>query len=140
MKANPRAIPTPNPPSPARLLPKIGIRPVTTAVAEACVNRPRSRRWPAKAAPRRALEANLRHSRGLPVECVIADTHHWRLKEAADCAEKSAREMQKRILDSPSLVLWSETMDMDSSPRAVWGFNGNFARAPCIEAVLAAHA
>src|SRR3954447_4195908 len=38
------------------------------------------------------LSENLRHSCGLPVECVVADTCIGGVSEAAKCAEKFARE------------------------------------------------
>ena len=38
------------------------------------------------------LSKNLRHANGLPVECVIADTTIGGVAEAAQCAEKFARE------------------------------------------------
>ena len=89
------------------------------------------------------LEANLRYSCGLPVECVIADTTIGGVKEAADCAEKFAREnVGVSISVTPCWCYGSETMDMDPlTPKAVWGFNGTERPgAVYLAAVLAAHA
>ena len=127
--ANPSAFPMNKPVN--RLvgeLPKIGIRPCidgrrgkaqvregleeqTMTLARACKD---------------FLEKNLKHTCGLPVECVIADTTIGRVAEAAACAEKFRREgVGVSITVTPCWCYGSETMDMDPlTPKAVWGFNG----------------
>ena len=73
-------------------MPKIGIRPtidgrwggVRESLEEQTMNM-------AKTAAK-FLSENLRHPNGLPVECVIADTCIGGVAEAAQCAEKFARE------------------------------------------------
>jgi L-fucose isomerase len=73
-------------------MPKIGIRPtidgrrrgVRESLEEQTMNM-------AKTAAR-FLEENVRHPNGLPVECVIADTCIGGVAEAAQTAEKFARE------------------------------------------------
>lgn len=72
------------------------------------------------------LTESLRHSNGLPVECVIADTTIGGVAEAAQTAEKFAREgVGVSITVTPCWCYGSETMDMDPyMPKAVWGFNG----------------
>lgn len=69
---------------------------------------------------------NLRHANGLPVECVIADTCIGGVAEAAQAAEKFAREgVDVSLSVTPCWCYGSETMDMDPlTPKAVWGFNG----------------
>ncbi|MEA3344859.1 MAG: L-fucose isomerase, partial [Chloroflexota bacterium] len=88
------------------------------------------------------LTENLRHSNGLPVECVIADTCIGGVAEAAQAAEKFAREgVGVSITVTPCWCYGSETMDMDPFiPKAVWGFNGTERPgAVYLAAVAAAH-
>jgi L-fucose isomerase len=88
------------------------------------------------------LAQNLRHSNGLSVECVIADTCIGGVAEAAQAADKFAREgVGLSITVTPCWCYGSETMDMDPYvPKAVWGFNGTERPgAVYLAAVLAAH-
>src|SRR5271167_4999525 len=88
------------------------------------------------------LEKNLRHSNGLPVECVIAGSCIGGVAEAADCADKFAREgVGLSLTVTPCWCYGSETMDMDPLvPKAVWGFNGTERPgAVYLAAVLAGH-
>jgi len=88
------------------------------------------------------LSANLRHSNGLPVECVISDTCIGGVAEAARSAEKFARlGVGVSLTVTPAWCYGSETMDMDPLiPKAVWGFNGTERPgAVYLAAVLAAH-
>lgn len=88
------------------------------------------------------LSENIRHSNGLPVECVIADTCIGGVAEAAQTAEKFAREgVGVSITVTPSWCYPLETMDTDPSiPKAIWGFNGtDRPGAVYLAAVLAAH-
>ncbi|MBA7585464.1 L-fucose isomerase [subsurface metagenome] len=72
------------------------------------------------------LTNNLCHSNGVPVECVIADTTIGRVAEAAECAEKFAREgVGVSLTVTPCWCYGTEVMDTDPLlPKAVWGFNG----------------
>ncbi len=88
------------------------------------------------------LSENLRHANGLPIECVIADTTIGGVAEAAQCADKFAREgVGVSLTVTPAWCYGSETMDMDPLiPKAVWGFNGTERPgAVYLAAVLAAH-
>jgi L-fucose isomerase len=88
------------------------------------------------------ISENIRHSNGLPVECVIADTCIGGVAEAARCAEKFAREgVGVSLTVTPCWCYGSETMDMDPfTPKAVWGFNGTERPgAVYLAAVLAAY-
>ncbi len=88
------------------------------------------------------ISANLRYPDGSPVECIIADSCIGGVAEAAQCAEKFARECVKvSITVTPCWCYGSETMDMDPLiPKAVWGFNGTERPgAVYLAAVLAAH-
>ena len=88
------------------------------------------------------ISGELKYSCGLPVECVISDSCIGGVREAADCAEKFAREnVGVSITVTPCWCYGSETMDMDPfTPKAVWGFNGTERPgAVYLAAVLAAH-
>ena len=85
---------------------------------------------------------SLRHPGGERVECVIADTCIGGVAEAAQAAEKFAREgVGLSLTVTPCWCYGSETMDMDPMiPKAVWGFNGTERPgAVYLAAVLAAH-
>lgn len=88
------------------------------------------------------LSANLRHSNGLPVECVVADTCIGGVAEAAQTEEKFAREnVGLTISVTPSWCYPTETMDTHPTrPKAIWGFNGTERPgAVYLAAVLGAH-
>jgi L-fucose isomerase len=88
------------------------------------------------------LNQNLRHSNGLPAECVVADTCIGGVAEAAQTADKFAREgVGLSITVTPCWCYGSETMDMDPLiPKAIWGFNGTERPgAVYLAAVLAGH-
>lgn len=123
-------------------LPKIGIRPVIDGrlggVREVLEDQTMGM---AKAAAK-LITDNLRHSNGMPVECVIADTCIGGVAEAAQTAEKFQREgVGVSLSVTPCWGYGSETMDMNPyMPKAVWGFNGTErAGAVYLAAVLAAH-
>lgn len=123
-------------------LPKIGIRPAIDGrrrgVRESIENQTMGM---AKAAAD-LLQKNLRHSNGMPVECVIADSCIGGVAEAAECADKFAHAgVGVSLTVSPCWCYGSETMDMDPLiPKAVWGFNGTERPgAVYLAAVLAGH-
>jgi len=107
-------------------LPKIGIRPaidgrrqgVRESLEKTTMNMAR------KVAA--MIESTLRHSNGLPVECVIADTCIGGVAEAAMAAEKFRKAgVGVSLTVTPCWCYGSETIDMDPLlPKAVWGFNG----------------
>ncbi len=123
-------------------MPKIGIRPTidgrlggvresleeqTMAMAQSVAN---------------LLSENLRHTNGLPVQCVIADGTIGRVAETARCAEQFKKEgVGLSITVTPCWCYGAETMDMDPHiPKAVWGFNGTERPgAVYLAAVLAGH-
>ncbi len=124
-------------------LPKIGIRPcidgrcrgVRESLEEQTMNIAKS--------VKEFLEANLRHTCGLPVECVIADSTIGRVAESAACQEKFDREgVGLTISVTPCWCYGAETMDMDPlRPKAIYGFNGTERPgAVYLASVLAAHA
>lgn len=107
-------------------MPKIGIRPIIDgrrggireSLEEPTMNMAR--------ACAKFLSENLRHSNGLPVECVIADTTIGGVGEAARAAEKFRKEgVGVTISVTPSWCYPLETIDTDPfMPKAIWGFNG----------------
>lgn len=107
-------------------MPKVGIRPtidgrrlgVRESLEQTTMNM-------AKAAAR-LIESSLRHSNGLPVQCVIADTCIGGVAEAARAAEKFRKEgVGLTLTVTPCWCYGSETMDMEPGiPKAIWGFNG----------------
>lgn len=123
-------------------MPKIGIRPTIDGrlggIRESLENQTMAL---AKAVVE-FLRENLRHPNGLPVECVIADTCIGGVAEAAQTAEKFAREgVGISLTVTPCWCYGSETMDMDRYiPKAVWGFNSTERPgAVYLAAVLAGH-
>ena len=88
------------------------------------------------------ISSTLRHSNGMPVECVIADTCIGGVAEAAMCADKfEAEGVGVSLTVSPCWCYGAETMDMNPTiPKAVWGFNGTERPgAVYLAAVLAGH-
>jgi L-fucose isomerase len=137
------SMPTPKPTN--RLvggLPAIGIRPTIDGREKGVRESLEKQTMNIAASVARLLEENLRHSSGLPVRCVIADTTIGGVAEAARCAEKFAREgVGVSITVTPCWCYGAETMDMDPAmPKAVWGFNGTERPgAVYLAAVLAGH-
>ena len=107
-------------------LPKIGIRPIIDGrrrgIRESLEEQTMSMAKSAAA----LLDKKLKHSNGLPVECVIADTTIGGVAEAARCADKFAREgVGVSLSVTPCWCYGMETIDMDPLiPKAIWGFNG----------------
>jgi len=107
-------------------LPKIGIRPIIDGrrrgIRESLENQTMDMARTAAS----LISENLRHSNGLPVECVIPDTTIGGVAEAARCADKFAREgVGVSLSVTPCWCYGMETIDMDPLiPKAIWGFNG----------------
>ncbi len=136
---------THNPPK-NRLLgssPKIGIRPTIDGRRQGVRESLEEQTMQMAQGVADFLSTNLRHANGLPVECVIADSCIGGVAEAAQTAEKFAREgVGLSITVTPCWCYGSETMDMDPLiPKAVWGFNGTERPgAVYLAAVMAGHA
>ena len=107
-------------------LPKIGIRPVIDGRRQGVRESLENQTMMMAKAAAAFLKENLHHAKGLPVECVIPDTCIGGVAEAADCAEKFAREgVGVSLTVTPCWCCGTEVMDSDSLlPKAVWGFNG----------------
>jgi len=123
-------------------MPKIGIRPTIDGRLGGVRESLEDQTMALAKAVAEFLTENLRHSNGLPVECVIADTCIGGVAEAAQTAEKFAKEgVGISLTVTPCWCYGSETMDMDPYiPKAVWGFNGTERPgAVYLAAVLAGH-
>jgi L-fucose isomerase len=106
--------------------PKIGIRPVIDGRRQGVRESLEDQTMNMARAAAELITRTLRHANGLPVECIIADTTIGRFAEAADCAEKFAREgVGVSLTVTPCWCYGTEVMDTDLLlPKAVWGFNG----------------
>lgn len=123
-------------------LPKIGIRPAIDGRRKGVRESLEEQTMAMARSAARLLSENLRHSNGLPVECVIADSCIGGVAEAAQAAEKFAREgVGVSITVTPCWCYGTETIDMDPyMPKAIWGFNGTERPgAVYLAAALAAH-
>jgi L-fucose/D-arabinose isomerase len=123
-------------------LPKVGIRPTIDGRYGGVRESLEPFTFAMASAAASLIQANLRHSCGLSVECVIADTCIGGAAEAAACDAKFRREGVGVVLTvTPCWCYGSETMDLDPQiPKAVWGFNGtDRPGAVYLAAVLAAH-
>ena len=141
--ANPADMKT-NPPQKRLVgdMPKIGIRPIIDGRRKGIRESLEGQTMALAKAVADLLRKDLRHSNGLPIECVIADTCIGGVAEAAQAAEKFAREgVGVSIAVTPCWCYGAETMDMDPHmPKAIWGFNGTERPgAVYLAAVLAAH-
>ncbi|MDR2506347.1 MAG: L-fucose isomerase [Oscillospiraceae bacterium] len=123
-------------------LPKIGIRPVIDGRRRGVRESLEEQTMNLAKLTAAFISGNLKHSCGLPVECVIADTCIGGVYEAAQCAAKfEANNVGASVSVTPCWCYGSETMDMDPiRPKAVFGFNGTERPgAVYLAAALAAH-
>jgi L-fucose isomerase len=123
-------------------MPKIGIRPTIDGRRQGVRESLEDQTMAMAKSAASFLTQNLRHANGMPVECVIADTCIGGVAEAAQTAEKFAREgVGISLTVTPCWCYGAETMDMDPYiPKAIWGFNGTERPgAVYLAAVLAAH-
>jgi L-fucose isomerase len=107
-------------------MPKIGIRPTIDGRRKG-VRESLERSTMAMARRVAALiESSLRHSNGLAVECVLADSCIGGVVESTRAAEKFRKAGACVSLTvTPCWCYGSETIDRNSvAPKAIWGFNG----------------
>ncbi len=106
-------------------MPRIGIRPVIDGRRKGVRESLEKQTLYMAKRVAKVLEEELRHSNGLPVECVITDIIGGGA-EAARAAELFARErVGVSISVTPCWCYGTETIDMDPFlPKAIWGFNG----------------
>ena len=107
-------------------MPKVGIRPVIDGRERGVRESLEVQTMNMAKSAAKLIEDNMKHSNGLPVECVIADSTIGGFAEAAECAEKFAREgVGVSLTVTPCWCYGTEVMDTDPLlPKAVWGFNG----------------
>jgi len=107
-------------------LPKIGIRPVIDGREDGVRESLEVQTMNMAKSAAALIESKLRHSNGLAVECVIADTTIGGVTDAAACAEKFEREgVAVSLTVTPCWCYGTEVMDTNPLlPKAVWGFNG----------------
>ena len=123
-------------------MPKIGIRPAIDGRRQGVRESLENQTMTMARNVAKLLSSKLRHPNGLPVECVIADSCIGGVAEAAQTADKFAKEgVGVSLTVTPCWCYGSETMDMDPLiPKAIWGFNGTERPgAVYLAAVLAAH-
>ena len=107
-------------------MPKVGIRPAIDGRLQGVRESLEKTTMAMAKNVAKLISSTLRHSNGLPVECVIADRCIGGVAEAAMAAEKFRKEgVGVSLTVTPCWCYGSETMDMDSGvPKAIWGFNG----------------
>ncbi len=123
-------------------MPKVGIRPTIDGRRRGVRESLEDQTMGMAKSVARLINENLKHSNGLSVECVIADTCIGGVAEAARTAEKFTREgVGVSLTVTPCWCYGAETMDMDPlTPKAIWGFNGTERPgAVYLAAVLAGH-
>lgn len=123
-------------------MPKVGIRPIIDGRRKGVRESLENQTMAMAKSVKKLIKENLRHSNGLPVECVIADSCIGGFAEAAKTADKFAKEgVGVSISVTPCWCYGAETMDMDPYiPKAVWGFNGTERPgAVYLAAVISAH-
>ena len=123
-------------------MPKIGIRPTIDGRRKGVRESLEDQTMNMAKTVAKFLSENLKHPNGMSVECVIANTCIGGVAEAAQTAEKFAREgVGVSLTVTPAWCYGAETMDMDPMmPKAVWGFNGTERPgAVYLAAVSAAH-
>jgi len=106
--------------------PKVGIRPIIDGRRKGIRESLEEQTMRMAKSTANLITKNLRHSNGLPVECVIADTTIGGVAEAARCADKFAKAgVGVSLSVTPCWCYGMETIDMDPLiPKAIWGFNG----------------
>lgn len=107
-------------------LPKVGIRPIIDGRRRGIRESLENQTMAMAQAAAQLISKNLRHSNGLPVECVIADTTIGGVAEAARCADKFVKAgVGVSLTVTPCWCYGMETIDMDPIiPKTIWGFNG----------------
>jgi len=124
-------------------MPKVGIRPAIDGRRKGIRESLEKTTMGLAKAVAALIQSTLRHSNGLPVQCVIADTCIGGVAEAAMAAEKFRKAgVGLSLTVSPCWCYGSETMDMEPLiPKAIWGFNGTERPgAVYLAALSAAHA
>ena len=119
-------------------MPKIGIRPIIDARREFVRETLEEATMGIAQRVADLLSARLRHSNGLPVECVIADQPITGVVEARQAARKFSQAGVGALISvSAGWSYPSETMEMyPFIPQAVWGFSSTQATGTVYQAAL----
>ncbi len=123
-------------------LPKVGIRPTIDGRRKGVRESLEEQTLKMAKSAASLITKKIKHSNGMPVECVIADTCIGGISESTKADEKFEKEgVDVTLTVTPSWCYGSETMDMHSiRPKAIWGFNGTERPgAVYLSAVLAAY-
>jgi L-fucose isomerase len=123
-------------------MPRIGIRPAIDGRRKGVRESLETQTLEMARSVAELLQSKLRHSNGLPVECVIPSTCIGGVAESAQTAALFESEgVGLTLTVTPAWCYGAETMDMNPLyPKAVWGFNGTERPgAVYLAAVLAAH-
>ena len=123
-------------------LPKVGIRPTIDGRRKGVRESLEEQTLSMAKSAASLITKKIKHSNGMPVECVIADTCIGGISESVKADEKFEKEgVDVTLTVTPSWCYGSEPMDMHSiRPKAIWGFNGTERPgAVYLAAVLAAH-
>jgi L-fucose isomerase len=123
-------------------MPRIGIRPAIDGRRKGVRESLETQTLEMARSVAELLQSKLRHSNGLPVECVIPSTCIGGVAESAQTAALFEGEgVGLTLTVTPAWCYGAETMDMNPLyPKAVWGFNGTERPgAVYLAAVLAAH-
>jgi len=107
-------------------LPRVGIRPVIDGRENGVRESLEKQTMNMAKEAAKLISSRLRHSNGLPVECVLPNTTIGGVAEAVACAEKFAQNgVGVSLTVTPCWCYGTEVMDTDPFlPKAVWGFNG----------------
>lgn len=108
-------------------MPKIGIRPIIDGRERGIRESLEEQTMQLAKNVAELFKTELRHSNGLSVECVIADSTIGGIAEAARAEEKFQREgVGVSVSVTPAWCYGTETIDQDPlRPKAIWGFNGS---------------
>jgi L-fucose/D-arabinose isomerase len=123
-------------------LPKVGIRPTIDGRRKGVRESLEEQTLSMAKSAASLITKKIKHSNGMPVECVIADTCIGGISESTKADEKFEKEgVGLTLTVTPSWCYGSETMDMHPiRPKAIWGFNGTERPgAVYLSAVLAAY-
>jgi len=123
-------------------LPKVGIRPTIDGRRKGVRESLEEQTLSMAKSAASLITKKIKHSNGMPVECVIADTCIGGISESTKADEKFEKEgVDVTLTVTPSWCYGSETMDMHPiRQKAIWGFNGTERPgAVYLSAVLAAY-
>ncbi|MBC8389981.1 MAG: L-fucose isomerase, partial [Actinobacteria bacterium] len=107
-------------------LPKVGIRPTIDGRRKGIRESLEEQTLKMAKSAASLITKKIKHSNGMPVECVISDTCIGGISESVKADEKFEKVgFKMKLTLTPSWCYCSETMDMNPiRPKALCGFNG----------------